>query len=107
MFFLEQPEVFISDLLRKIASGKPPLPLLRSGIKRKIHTAMGDSLLASNFNYNTISKLSGTYFEGAGSIFEHLQFDGRAKVLKFFRFLTICVLYSSLDTPTTLDHVGK
>jgi hypothetical protein len=54
--------------------------------------------------YYTLRKFVSIKIEWASSLTEHLEFDGRTKILKMFRFPSLCVLMCSNPSRSLLSQ---
>jgi hypothetical protein len=92
----ETAHISLSDLLFRFSEGiEGPIP----------HPAKGDTkaqpLVSSNLSYYTLAELAGLQIEWIDSICEHLELDSRRKVLKLFRFPSICMTLCAKSTDHT------
>ena len=85
MSHIEHPLV---DVLRRFGGIKGPIP-------RAVFTDSNfslDPLTASNLSYFTLTRVANIHIDWVDSVCQHLEFDMQHKVLKLFRFPSLCGL---------------
>ena len=93
----------IVTLLRQFGSVKGPIPRTvfnDTEIASALSNTM-DPLISSNISYFTLTRVAEITIEWESSVCLHLEFDMRRKVLKLFRFPSLCGLLCDRVVDTT------
>ena len=85
MSHIDQPLVVV---LRRFGGIKGPIP---RAVFNELKISL-DPLTASNLSYFTLTRVAGIRIEWVDSVCLHLEFDMQHKVLKLFRFPSLCGL---------------
>lgn len=100
MSHTEQPIVV---LLRRFGGVKGPIPraIFNEMESARVVRSTLDSLISSNLSYFTLTRIAQISVEWVSSLCLHLDFDMRRKVLKLFRFPSLCGLLCDRVSDTT------
>ena len=93
----------IVTLLRRFGNVRGPIPrtVINDADIANALSNTGDPLISSNISYFTLTRVAEITIEWVNSVCLHLEFDMRRKVLKLFRFPSLCGLLCARVVDTT------